>query len=363
MSGGVASLATQVAGQAPADARLELCFGDCRIRVESNAPSLLDHLRSYYAAFHDAGASSAAAPDFTVRAHQMPPPELGVAYEPWKREPGKDKGKEAYCDLQGGRAVLKVRTGMQFLVSRSLRVACGDCLANPNQVVNFINFQFTSWHMNRGRALCHAAGVVQAGRGLALASLSGGGKSTLALRLVGDGFDFASNDRVLAGRGPDGRPEMWGVPKHPRINPGTILNDPNLSPLVSAERARELRALPREELWALEEKHDAIVDRIYGPGRVALRAPLDALLVLAWSPASREPARFEEVDLARSPDVLSAIMKSPGPFFLPDAGPPPQGYEPPDEAPYLAALAGVRAVVARGGVDFDAGAAQARALL
>jgi len=362
MSRDVAALAADVDARARAWRRLELRFGDCRIRVESNESKLLDGLRAYYAAFHDADAPPAG-PDFTVRAHQLEPPDFGVAYEPWKREPGKDEGKEAFCDLPDGRAVLKVRTGMQFLVSAELRVACGDCLANPNQVVNFINYQFTSWHMNRGRALCHAAGVVRGGRGLALASFSGGGKSTLALHLVGEGFDFASNDRVLAGRRRDGRAEMWGVPKHPRINPGTILNDPNLDGLLATERARELRALPREALWALEEKHDAIIDRVYGPGRVVLRAPLDALLVLAWSPASREPARFEEVDLRRSPDVLAAIMKSPGPFFLPDDGPAPRGHEPPDEAGYLEALAGLPVVVARGGVDFEAGAARARSLL
>ena len=355
------TLAHRLGEEAPTTARIRLAFGDCRIDVESNAPSLLDELVEYYAAFDDPSRHDDP-PTFVVRAHQMEPPALGLDYTHWRREPGKDRGKEAFFDLPDGRAVLKVRTDMQFLVTPALRVAAGDCLTNPNQIVNFINFQYTTWHMNRGRALCHAAGVVKEGRGLALASLSGGGKSTLALRLIGEGMDFASNDRVMIARDGAGH-AMWGVPKHPRINPGTILNDPKLTGILTPEREAELRKLPREELWALEEKYDAIIDRVYGPGRVTIQASLHALLVLAWSPRSDEPARFEDVDLARDRDVLDAIMKSPGPFFLPDEGPWLQGFEPPDPEPYLAALRDLPVVVARGGVDFEAGAARTRELL
>jgi HprK-related kinase B len=360
------ALAARLAEEAPLRARLRLRFGGCRIDVESNEPALLDRLRAYYTAFDD-GVEDGGPPDFDVRVHHMHPPELGLAYEHWEREPGKDRGKEAFVELPDGRAIRKVRTDMQFLVGRELRVAFGDCARNPNQIVNFVNFQYTAWHMNRGRALCHAAAVVQDGRALALVSLSGGGKSTLALRLVGEGFDFSSNDRVLAGRAPDGACEMWGVPKHPRVNPGTILHDPNLSGLLDPAREAELRRLPREELWGLEEKYDAVIDRLYGPGRIVVRAPLHALLVLAWSPKSREPARFEEVALREGSDVLDALMKSPGPFFVPDSPPrgarPARGYEPPDPRGYLDVLGGLPVLVARGGVDFDAGARRARDLL
>lgn len=356
----IRAIADRIQREAPARERLPLCFGPQRIDVLSNSPDLLDGLRRYFAAFDEGDREREA--DLVVRAHQMEPPDLGLDYREWTREPGKQTRKEAYFDLEDGRAVRKVRTDMQFLVGRELRVAIGDCLAHPNQIVNFINFQYTAYLMNRDRVLCHAAGVVEKGRGLGLAAVSGGGKSTLALHLMSAGLSFTSNDRLLVGPGPGGV-EMQGIPKHPRINPGTALANPDLAGIVSESRRAELERLPREQLWELEEKYDALVDQLFGPDRVVLHAPMRAFLILTWSHRSPEPARFERVDLEARPDLLDPIMKAPGPFFLPDQGAPPTGYEPPDPKPYLEALDGLPIYEASGGVDFEQGVAFARSIL
>lgn len=354
------AIADRIQREAPADSRLPLCFGGQRIDVLSNSPELLEGLQRYFAAFDEGEADRPS--DLIIRAHQMPPPDLGLDYREWSREPGKQTRKEAFVDLPDGRAVRKVRTDMQFLVGAELRVAIGDCLANPNQVVNFINFQYTAWLMNQDRVLCHAAGVVEKGHGLGLAAVSGGGKSTLALHLMSAGLSFTSNDRLLVGRSSHGI-EMTGIPKHPRINPGTALANPDLAGIVSDGRRAELEALPREELWELEEKYDALVDRLFGRDRIELHAPMAAFVVLTWSHRSAQPARFEPVSLADRRDLLDSIMKAPGPFYLPDRGPAPTGYEPPDPAPYLEALAGLPVYEASGGVDFEAGVAFCRGLL
>lgn len=356
----VRDLADRLEQAAPATERLALAFGGERIDVVSSSRPLIDQLARYFAAFDGGGHDRPA--DLVVRAHQMAPPELGLAYREWPREPGKRLGKEAFCDLADGRAVLKIRTGMQFLVGPGLRVACGDCLANPNQVVNFIDFQYMAWLMNQGLALCHAAGVTRAGRGLGLAGLAGGGKSTLALHLISAGFRFTSNDRLLVGPRADGH-VMKGIPKHPRINPGTALANPDLVSILSPARRRALEQLPRDALWSLEEKYDAEIDRLFGPGRIAMEAPLDAFLVLAWSHRDPAPPRFTRIDLETRPDLLEAIMKAPGPFFLPDAGPWPQGYEPPDASFYLERMRGLPVWVAEGGVEFARGVEFAHGLL
>jgi len=370
----IRALADRLERDVPVDERLPLCFGGQRIDVFSNSSALLEILRDYFEAF-DEGDSERAA-DLVIRAHQMPPPELGLDYLEWSREPGKQTRKEAFFDLEDGRAVRKVRTDMQFLIGPGLRVAVGDCLANPNQIINFINFQYTAYLMNRGLVLCHAAGVVERGRGLGLAAVSGGGKSTLALHLMSAGLSFTSNDRLLVGPGPGpgagsgsdpdggaGGIEMIGIPKHPRINPGTALANPDLHGILSATRRAELERMPRNQLWELEEKYDALVDRLFGRDRVALQAPMTALVILGWSHLSAEPARFERVDLAARRDLLDTLMKAPGPFYLPDRGPAPTGYEPPDPKPYLEALVALPVYAASGGVDFEAGVRFCRALL
>lgn len=360
MTESIQSIAARFANEAPTTERLPLCFGGHRIDVETNSTELLERLRGYFRGFDEGQGDRAA--DLVVRAHQVATPDLGLPYQEWSREPGKQTRKEAFFDLADGRAVHKVRTGMQFLVGPDLRVAIGDCLANDNQVINFVNFQYTSYLMNQNLALCHAAGIVREGRGLAMAGISGAGKSTLALHAISNGVDFASNDRLLVGPGETGI-EMTGVPKHPRINPGTALANPDLRAIVPEARQKELEALPREELWELEEKYDAQIDLLYEGDRIVLHAPCRAFLLLTWSHRDDGPARFEEAKLADRPDLLDAIMKSPGPFYLPNEGPAPTGYDPPDPGPYLEALDGLPVYEASGGVDFEAGVAFCRSLL
>ena len=47
---------------------------------------------------------------------------------------------------------------------------------------------------------------------------------------------------------------MSGIPKLPRINPGTALNNPSLRSILSPERRAELEGVDAGELWSLEEK-------------------------------------------------------------------------------------------------------------
>ena len=84
----------------------------------------------------------------------------------------------------------------------------------------------------------------RAGAGLVIAGFAGAGKSTLALEIMGHGTDFISNDRVMVSR--QGQTlTMAGVAKMPRINPGTVLNNPNLASVMNAEdRARFFRPAP-----------------------------------------------------------------------------------------------------------------------
>lgn len=354
------SIASGIERAAPAGHRLPLSFGAQRLDVVSNSPTLLEWLRDYLAPFD--GGDHARSPDLVVSAHQMDPPDLGLVLREWPREPGKQNQKEAFADLPDGRVVRKVRTGMQFLVGPKRRVAFGDCLAQPNQVVNFVDFQYIAYLMNQGLALCHAAGVASPTRGLGLAGMAGGGKSTLALHLVSAGYSFTSNDRLLVGPQAAGA-VMKGVPKHPRINPGTALSNPDLVAILSEVRREALARLPRESLWALEEKYDAEIDRLFGPGRITLDSRIDAFLILAWSPRDASAARFDRVDLSERRDLLAAVMKSPGPFFLPERGPWPQGFESPSPDFYLEKLKGIPIYEARGGVDFARGVAFARELL
>ncbi len=242
---------------------------------------------------------------------------------------------------------------MVFLQHEALRIAAGPCRRWDNQVINFINAQYMNWLQHRGWLICHASGLVHGGRALGIAGFSGGGKSTLMLRLLDrPGINYLTNDRLFIRRR-DETVAAVGIPKLPRVNPGTIVHDPRLHPLIPRAQRQALLELPAGELWHLEDKYDVIVSRLYGEDRITPAAPLAAFLILNWQRQSAEPLRVEPVDLDRRRELLGAIMKSPGPFYRYPGGSFYRDNTPLDEAAYLAQLEGVPAWEANGGVSFD----------
>jgi HprK-related kinase B len=329
---------------------LYMALGECTLRLRSNSPELVAELADYFAHV----ACDARTPDVDIIAVERDAPELGIDFIDWKREPGKTGRKDSYVDLPGGRLVRKVRTGMVFLQSERHRVAAGPCRKYDNQVINFINSQYMNWLQNRGWLICHAAGLVYRGKCLGIAGFSGGGKSTLMLQLLdNDEVSYLTNDRLFIHAG-SGQIMARGIPKLPRINPGTIVHNQKLHSLIPAEQREALLQLPAGELWELEEKYDVHIDRVYGPGRIMPEAPLAAFLILDWQRGSEMELEVERVDLAARHDLLGALMKSPGPFYQYPDGTFLQDTTAFDEAAYLAALENVAVYVATGRVDFSA---------
>ena len=264
--------------------------------------------------------------------------------------------------MSDGRIVFKTRTGMHFLLGTSELLAIGPCAKNPNQVINFIISQYLGTRLEEGWALCHAAGVAHDGHGIGIAARAGAGKSTLALHLMSAGSSFVSNDRLLVKPTGAGA-ELAGVPKMPRVNPGTLLHNPVLAPILPPERREALQRLGPGELWRLEEKYDVMVREVYGPGRCVYRAPLRALLVLNWARATETPARFARIEIAARPDLLDLVMKSPGVFHRDAEGRSSEETVQPDRNAYLRAFASVPVYEATGRADFDIAVGFCRRLL
>jgi len=248
----IAVLSRELERQYPAPHELRLEFGGCLILVLSNSEELLASLREYFGDLVQPGAGHAAdAADVQIRALEAAPPDFGYAFREWPREAGKAGQKEQFFDLRDGRVVFKVRTGMQFLLGRSDLVAVGPCLANSNQIINFINSQCISERLHEGWSLCHASGVARpsplGARGIGIAARAGAGKSTLALHLMSSGLCFLSNDRLLIKDTGHGA-EMAGIPKMPRVNPGTLLNNPDLHGITRRSPPGARAAVARADL-------------------------------------------------------------------------------------------------------------------
>jgi HprK-related kinase B len=156
-----------------------------------------------------------------------------------------------------------------------------------------------------------------------------------------------SNDRLMVRRDGDGV-LMSGVAKLPRINPGTALNNPDLSQVLEPDEREHFASLGLDELWSLEHKYDVYLDQCYGPNRFRLQGSMHALAILNWQRGHGEPL-VRQVDPAQRLDLLSAFKKEPGLFYLVD------GQEPDfSDHAYLKALEGVVVLEISGGVDFAA---------
>ncbi len=325
---------------------IQMFFEGCLIRVDLNSRELGSYLRKYYQNFLTTESNVPSQVIVTVL--ETPPFEQ---FENWQRkppEPGKKRVKEEYQDFPEGRIIRKRNTGLVFFVSPRTNLVVGTCREHPNQVVNFINNRYIQWMLWRGHLLFHASGVSRKGRGLALCGFAGRGKSTLALHLVGEGLDFVSNDRLLVRQQDDESIWMHGIPKLPRVNPGTIVHNPYLSSMFSREKYEYFRKKPSECLWTLEEKYDVDIGRVFGKGRFSLSARFAGMGILNWQQRGGN-IRIERIDITEQKEVFRTFMKSPGLFFEAEPGKP---Y--PDLSPsrYMDILKDVPVFEVTGGVDF-----------
>lgn len=236
---------------------------------------------------------------------------------------------------------------MVFAFGSGEHYAFGPCLDNEPQLVNFVNNRYIQLVLNRGSLLFHTAAVAFNGAALALAGFAGAGKSTLALHIMRLGTDFVSNDRAMVRRSDD-HLEILGVPKMPRVNPGTVLHNESLRPVIAKEERKVFEAMPPSELWNLEHKYDAFIHQCFGPNRFKLSGRLALLVILNWQ-RTAEPLSIRPVSLRERTDLLASFMKDVGLFFEAD--------EPAHQldftsAAYLDLLEHCRVLELRGGIDF-----------
>ncbi|WP_083223338.1 HprK-related kinase B [Candidatus Thiodiazotropha endoloripes] len=338
--------------QALCEAPLYLNLGELTVTIKSNSRQLLNRLADYFSHLPQQPADDT----LEIVAIESDLLETGIQFTDWKREAGKTGRKDAYLELSDGRLILKVRTGMLFLQSRDHCVAAGPCLTYDNQLVNFINSQIMNWLQNRHWLICHAAALMLADNAVAVAGFSGGGKSTLMLHLMEHPESrFLTNDRLFL-RGSDEVVEAVGIPKLPRINPGTVVNNPRLQALIDEPRRSELLAMPKQVLWELEEKFDVDVEQFYGKGRIdtSTAVPLAGLIILNWHRDSDQPVSISQVSISRREELLKAVMKSPGPFYQDRSGRFLQDESPLATEPYLALLDRIPVYEVCGGLDFTA---------
>lgn len=334
----------------PLSFELSLLIDDHEFLIKTNEERLITKLKTYFSEFllgeikppKKIVISAIQAPALQVKRDDL------TVKDP---EPGKKKIKEEWFQNESGRLVRKRLTDMVFMFGDDFHLAYGPCLENDNQVINFVNNRFLETRLNKGDQLGHAAAVFnpRSQRGLMMAGFSGAGKSTLSLEIMKLGTHFLSNDRVLiAPSTTENALEMRGVPKHPRINPGTIVHNEALSSLINEEERKRYLNMG-SDLWDLEEKYDGFIDQCFGKNKFKLFHLTQGLILLNWKRDS-SPLSIEKINLRERRDLLPAFMKQTGLFYLPNE----QGQKVTrEEDDYLKLLEKIDIFEASGGVNFE----------
>ena len=296
-------------------ATLRLQFGEYRIDVESNSLRLAARFQTYFKRYL---AVKPGAADARLNAVVGTPEYDAGKMQVWSRPSTPNRTpKESYYDSRGKRYILKNRTRVLIALGPGTASITGALEENANQVINLIGTMFGLSLLDQGYAMVHASSVVErlgGGKASVFLGNSGSGKSSLALQIIEQGgFDFLSNDRVLMRADKDGV-QVFGLPKKPRVNPGTLMSSASLSRLVARPRRRIYEQLPREELWQLEEKTDVDVEQELGAGS-RLSARLGRVYALEWRPGG-EGLGERELDPDGAFAALRVTMKDFGPYDL-----------------------------------------------
>lgn len=334
------------------DTSLVLALPGVNIEIKSNANEILRELQLYFRHLpHSAIPDNPTVEVIVVEGNTI---DLNLPWRHWAREPGKCGKKDAFLDIEGARLLFKVRTGMVFYQSLAQGIARGPCLANLNQIINFINNQYMNHLQQRDWLICHAAAVSFNGKVTAFAGFSGGGKSTSMLHLLNhEGINFLTNDRLFIKKNSEGVMAR-GVPKLPRVNPGTIMNNPRLNGIFPEQTKARIRSLPENELWNLEEKYDVDVLDIYGDARIEHQGVLERLVILNWNRASDNSTQFNTVSLENNLHLVDAIKKSPGPFYQDENGIFLKDFSVPNANSYIQSLTEIEVIEVAGRTDFAA---------
>ena len=329
---------------------LSLTFQGLGFTIMADDSLILEYLQDYYSGLSDCSAIMATKRLFLI--NTAPDFDSGNWQPVTRNKPSPLGLKEAYIDCARGRWIRKVRTDMAMFQSLADPLVIGDLHANRSQVVNFINNQFLNHFQRQDYLLGHAAAFDIDGHTTAIAASSGGGKSTLMLRaLETKSARFLSNDRILF-QPDDGEVKVLGLAKHPRVNPGTVINSERLQHILPPEEQHRFAHMPVHELWNIEQKYDVLIPRCYGEKKISLSGTLKNLVLLDWSLNSSKQTELNAVNIEQHPEVLEGLRKSPGPFFQNVDGQFPGSAAQSCEQ-YAEHLKGVRVFQLTGKTDFD----------
>lgn len=281
MTAHIDDMIAKIRGRHPAPFPVRFHVGDVTLDIFASTDKIAEEISAYYRPFEDEpGASAVRESALTISVIEAEPARIRGTGRLRRGRAGAGRVKEIVHEIPGGRIIEKVSSGLTVFVGNREWIVLGRAAEQVNPVINVINAAYMRAWRRRGLAILHASAVSWGGSAVAIMGAPGAGKSTAALWCMEEGAEYVSNDRLLVGPLPEAK--VLGVPKHPRVNPGTRFTHPRLFTHMTPEERNRLENLPLKELVDLEEKQDVVIESCYGPGRLKIPTRLAGWAFLDW---------------------------------------------------------------------------------
>lgn len=286
MAAHIDDLIGKIRGRHPAPWPVRFHVAGVTLNIVAGTEKIAEEIAAYYRPFEDEpGASAVRESALTISVIEAEPERIRGTGRIRRGRAGAGRVKEIVHEVPGGRIIEKVASGLTVFVGNREWIVLGRAAEQINPVVNVINAAYMIAWRRQGLSILHAAAVSwprpkDPPSAVAIMGAPGAGKSTAALWCMEEGAEYVSNDRLLVGPLPESK--VLGVPKHPRVNPGTRLTHPRLFTNLTPEERDALGRLPLKELVELEEKQDVVIENCYGPGRLKIPTRLAGWVFLDW---------------------------------------------------------------------------------
>lgn len=321
-----------------------LRFQDSRIVVRTNSPDLRDRLENYYRSFVGVPSSGA----ISILAVESTPPEFNISFQQHISELNRGGPNFEWADLEDGRIVRELSSGVVFVFGSGTNLVFGPCLHNFDSVIDFISSRYVEWLLLRGGLLANSAGIDLNGRGLVICGIIGSGKSTLAMQMLRQGDCAFVSQKQLVIRQNRGAISMTGIPKHPSHNAPSVPRTKTSSLAIPPDDLEVVERVGGDEFWQMEQEFDLPSLDVYSDNRFVLSSSPAGIVFLSWR-RDDLPLRINEISLVERPDLLRTLIGDPGILYRPVHSN--LEIEPTHEN-YLRMIGKCRAFELTGGVDF-----------
>lgn len=119
--------------------KVDVTLSGFHVRIESNSTPLLRQLEAHFHDHVDHDRQDAQPSDLWIVALATSAVDLGLHYKPLQAAAPRASCSDEYADIDGGRVVHKVGTGVQFLLGPDVTMAVGPCDKHKELIIDLVD--------------------------------------------------------------------------------------------------------------------------------------------------------------------------------------------------------------------------------